>query len=281
MTETQAGTLAHRNIAPRSDSARPTTGIRRGRLLVVHRYASLRQAIAQTLRYHRYEVLEAGSVGDGVALLAAGDPALLMVELGGEAEGGEAPAAELSRAAREAGAAIVGLASHPIEEEDAAALGMQEILVMPVEQCRLVAAVDRLLEAARGEVAGGDGDEDPQCRLELEDRLRAEHLSLSFVYPDVTRIPLTPANDGRVRTFAGRLATLAIDPEVRIDGTDLLFRYEVSIADALMLEESGEVERLHERLRAAFPPLRARPAALRERLSVLAAELRRLQRIAS
>lgn len=281
MFEAQAGGGTQRSLGPHlTGSSSPVAG-HRERLLVVHSYRSLREAIAQTLRHHRYEVLESASADDASALLAVRTPALLLVELVAGTDAIDTTAAELARAARDAGATVLGLASHPLEEGESDQLGIDEILVMPVEQRRLLATVDRVLGPAMGEAASVCGGEDPQCRLALEDRLRAEHLSLSFTYPDVTRIALTPANDGRVRTFAGRLAALGIDPEVRIEGTDLLFRYEISIADALLLEEEGEEEQLHGRLIAAFSQLRARPAALHERIRTLASELRRLQRLAS
>lgn len=281
MIEAHLSPISQRNVRPHLAGSRPSGAARHERLLVVHSYRSLREAIAQTLRHHGYEVLESAGAADAALLVGEREPGLVLMELAAGSESHGADAAAVASAAREVGVPVVGLASHPLDEGEIEQLGAGEILVMPVEQRGLLAAVERLLEPAGGLMGRGTVDDDPQWRLALEDRLEAEHLTLSFTYPDATRIPLTPANACRVRTFASRLTAMGIEPELRIEGADLLFRYEVTIADAFLLEDEEAEERLHDRLVAAFPQLRKRTDALRERLGSLSAELRQLQRIAS
>src|SRR5690554_6029635 len=115
MFEAQAGGGTQRSLGPHlTGSSSPVAG-HRERLLVVHSYRSLREAIAQTLRHHRYEVLESASADDASALLAVRTPALLLVELVAGTDAIDTTAAELARAARNAGATVLGLASHPLE----------------------------------------------------------------------------------------------------------------------------------------------------------------------
>ena len=248
-------------------------------VLVVHSYKSLRQAIAHTLRLQGFEVIEAEKPASALGMLQSAAPALLLLEIPlgmGDTVG---PAAELARAGGVEGVPVIGLGSRLLSPEEAGPLAIRELVVMPVPQQELIGVVRRTLEWARHDEGGAS--DDPQWRLPLGDSLRAEHLSLSFIYPDATRIELRPGNDREVRAFRGRLATLGIVPEVEIDRGDLLFRYDATIADALLLDPEGGAEGVRRHLVNAVPSLGLQPEPLRRRLEALAGELRRLQRAAS
>ena len=252
---------------------------RRETVLVVPSYQSLRQAIAHTLRLHGYEVVEAEAPTPALGMLQSAGPALLLLEIPLGMDDTIDPAAELARAGGVEGVPVIGLGSRLLSPEEAGPLSIRELLVMPVPRQELLGVVRRTLDWA-GRDVGGAGD-DPQWRLPLEDCLRVEHLSLSFAFPDVTRIELRPGNDREVRAFSSRLATLGIVPEVEIDGGDLLFRYDATIADALLLDPEAGAEGVRHHLVTAVPALGLQPEPLMRRLEALTAEMRRLQRAAS
>jgi CheY-like chemotaxis protein len=252
-------------------------------VLVVHGYDSLREALARTLQHYGYRSLEASSREQALRLTRSERPAVILLDLAlGDADG-PALAAELAGRPESRGIPLLALTSDVLSDEARRRHGLREALVMPVEQKDLLAALDRALEPARRRASGNLRLEpsDEQCRLPLEDRLRSEHLSLFFRFPTSTRVELHPGSEMLVRGLSARLAALGVQPEVELDGGDLLLRYELSIADALSLESADSAAELFTALREAFPELAARPEALRRRIGELQSEYRRLQRLAS
>lgn len=252
-------------------------------VLVVHGYASLREALARTLQHYGYRTLEASSREQALRMVRTERPGAILLDLALGGSEGAALASDLGSRPETRGVPVLALASDVLPEEVIRRYGLRDALVMPVEQRDLLAALDRALEPARRRAAATLQLEpaEEQCRLPLEDRLRSEHLTLFFRFPMTTRIQLQPGNEAHVRTLNARLAALGIQPELHLEAGDLLLRYEVTIADALSVgieDGAGEVVRA---LEEAFPELATRPEALRDRVAELEAEYRRLQRIAS
>jgi CheY-like chemotaxis protein len=252
-------------------------------VLVVHGYDSLREALARTLQHYGYRALEAGSREQALRLTRSDRPGVILLDLALGENDGAALAAELMGRPESRGIPLVALTSDVLPDDARRLHGLREALVMPVEQKDLLAALDRALEPARRRASGNLRLEpsEEQCRLALEDRMRSEHLSLFFRFPSSTRIELHPGNEMLVRGLTARLAALGIQPEVELDGGDLLLRYDLSIADSLSLDAADPAAELFAALREAFPELAARPEALRRRIAELHSEYRRLQRLAS
>lgn len=252
-------------------------------VLVVHGYPSLREALVRTLEHYGYRTLQASTREQAlrVARRERLDLVLLDFELG---ENERLPLTEtLARQAATHEIPVLGLSSDIVPNDALEHYGLREVLVMPVEQKDLLAALDRALAFSRRQgrmvVRIEPGDE--QCRLSLEDRLRSNHLSLFFRFPARRRIRPSPENGGLIEDLSAKLAALGILPEIRIKGGDLLLLYDATIADALALGLDEPVEELFLALVDAFPELAAEPDALRRRLATLEGEYRRLQRIAS
>lgn len=252
-------------------------------VLVVHGYDSLREALARTLQHYGYRPLEASSREQALRVMRAERPEVILLDLALGERDGPALAAELSRRPETRDVPVLALASDFPSEETLRAYGLLDVLVMPIEQRDLLAALDRALEPARRRTGGNLRLEpaDEQCRLPLEDRLRSEHLSLFFRLPVTSRIELLPGNEVLVRSLSGRLGALGIQPEIEMADGHLLLRYELTIADALALGFEDAEEELFRALCEAFPELAARPETLRRRVGELQREYRRLQRLAS
>ena len=204
-------------------------------VLVVHGYDSLREALARTLQHYGYGALEASSRDQAVSLMRAERPGVVLLDLAlGEGDGA-ALAAELAGRPESRGIPVLALTSDVLSEEALRHHGFREALVMPIEQKDLLAALDRALEPARRRAAGNLRLEpaDEQCRLPLEDHLRSEHLSLFSRFPASARIDLHPGNEVLIRGLSAQLTRLGIQPELRMEGSDLSLHYELAIADAL------------------------------------------------
>lgn len=281
MTEALDGAIRPEVERTPGPASQVGVGGRRDTVLVVHSYRSLRQVIAHTLQLQGYDVMEAETPEPALGMLASAAPALVLLEIPLGIDDTVAPTAELARTSGIVGIPVIGLGSRRLSPQEAKPLGIGEMLVMPVPQQDLLAAVRRTLDSERGWTGGVGASGDAQCRLPLGDCLRAEHLSLSFNFPDAERIQLRPGNDRQIRTFRNRLAALGIEPEVEIDGGDLLFRYDSTIADALLIDPEGGTDAVQRHILTAFPSLGLRPEPLRLRLEALAAELRSLRRVAS
>lgn len=252
-------------------------------ILVVHGYSSLRHALSRTLQYYGYRTLEAASREQALRLIRAERPDVILLDRAlGDGEG-LALASELGQRAELADVPILALTSDTVPEETLREEGFREAVVMPVEQRHLLRAIDRMLAPARRRAAGGPrlAPSDEQCRLPLEDRLMAEHLTLFFHFPATTRIELGPGSETEIRAVSMRLAALGIRPEIEMESGALLLRYEVSIAEALALGGEDAERKIAHWLCDAFPELASRPEALEQRLEVLAGEFHRLQKIAS
>jgi CheY-like chemotaxis protein len=252
-------------------------------VLVVHGYASLREALVRTLEHYGYRALEASSREQAVRVARRERPDLVLVDLAlGE---NDAPALAAMFAARPEtwGMPVVALSSDVVPPEALRLHGFRDAVVMPVEQRDLLAALDRALDASRRRRREGLRLErsDEQCRLPLEDRLRSEHLSLFFRFATSTRIELRPAHEPLILGVASRLEALGIHPDIRLEDGELVLQYELTIADALSLGTVDPAEELFAALVQAFPELATRPDALRRRIGMLEAEFRRLQRLAS
>ncbi|HEX6925775.1 MAG TPA: response regulator [Longimicrobiaceae bacterium] len=252
-------------------------------ILVVHGYSSLRHALSRTLQYHGYRTLEAASREQALRLIRAERPDVILLDRALEDGKGIALAAELAERSGLRDVPILALTSDTVAEETLREEGFRGALVMPVEQKHLLGAIDRVLETARRREAGGLrlAPSDEQCRLPLEDRLMAEHLTLFFHFPATTRIELRPGSEAEVRSVSMRLAALGIRPEIEMESGALLLHYEVSIAEALALCGEDAERKIAHWLCDAFPELASRPDALAQRLEELADEFRRLQKIAS
>lgn len=252
-------------------------------VLVVHGYDSLREALARTLQYYGYRTVEISSREQALRAIRVERPGVVLLDLAlGEHEG-LLLASELASRPESRDIPVLALTSDVLAAETLGLHGLREALVMPVEQKDLLAALDRVLEPARRHAAGSLRLEisDEQCRLPLEDRLRAEHLSLFFRFPALTRVALLPENEVLIRRLSARLASLGLGAELQIEGGDLLLRYELSIADALSLEVADPAGDLVTSLCEPYPELATRPDALRRRIDELQAEYSRLQRMAS
>lgn len=252
-------------------------------VLVVHGYASLREALARTLQHYGYRALEASSREQALRIVRTERPSVVLLDLTLGGDDGVALALDLATRPDGRGVPVLALASDVLPEEFLRRYALREALVMPIEQRDLLAALDRALEPARRRTGTNLRLEpaDEQCRLPLEDRMRSEHLSLFFRFPVTSRIQLLPGNEMLVRSLSGRLDALGIHPEVRMDAGELLLAYELTIADALSLGFEDPVGELIRALTEACPELATRPEALRRRIAELEAEYRRLQRIAS
>ena len=252
-------------------------------ILVVHGYDSLREALARTLQHYGYRAVEAASREQALRVIRSERPALVLLDLALGEDDGPALALELRSRPESRGIPVLALTSDVLSDEALHHYGFREALLMPIEQRDLLAGLDRTLEPVRRRVAGNLRLEpaDEQCRLPLEDRMRSEHLSLFFRVPAATRIPLHPGNEMLMRSVSTRLSTLGVQPEVHMEGAELLLRYELTIADALTLEATDPAEELYASLCEAFPELAIRPKALRARITELQSELQRLQRLAS
>ncbi len=258
-----------------------STGLEK--VLIVHGYDSLREALARTLQHYGYRALEAASREQALRVIRSERPALVLLDLALGEDDGPALALELGARPESRGIPVLALTSDVLPDEALHRFGFREVLVMPIEQRDLLAALDRALEPLRRRVAGNLRLEpaDEQCRLPLEDHLRSEHLTLSFRFPASSRIPLHPGNEMLMRSVSSRLSALGIQPEVQMEAGELLLHYELTIADALVLEATDSAEELYASLCEAFPELGIRPRALRARIQELQAELQRLQRLAS
>lgn len=257
-------------------------GARLETLLVVHSYDSLRDALARTLEYYGYRVLEAGSRQEAVRIARQEHPDLVLLDLARGREGEPDIAMDIAGHPATRHIPILALSSDVVAAETLGMCGIREALLMPVEQSDLLAAIDRALEARRRPLAVDpalDRELGSQCTLELGDRLRSEHLTLSFRFPASTRIEIFPANNELIRSFLGRLAGLGIQTEIRVDGPDLVLSYELSIADALSVGYNEVApDELFFALVDAFAELAWQPRALRHRIRHLEDEFRRLQR---
>lgn len=251
-------------------------------VLVVHGYASLRQALARTLEYYGYRACEASSREQALRLAREEHPDVILLDWAlGEGEG-VALAQEFAGDAALQDVPVLAITSDRVPQEMLRRDGFLEALVMPVEQKDLLAAVDRALERARR----GPGDlrlepADEQCRLALEDRLKAEHLTLFFRFSTRMRVEFRPGGEGAVRMLSSKLDALGIRPEIQMEGGALLLCYEATIAEALMLAPADPGPELMRSLSEAYPELARDPEGLRRRVAELEAEFRRLQRLAS
>jgi CheY-like chemotaxis protein len=254
-------------------------------VLVVHGYASLREALVRTLEHYGYRALEAANREQAVRVIMRDRPDLALVDLALGENDGPALASMLSARVETRGLPVVALSSDVVAPDRLRLHGFRDALVMPVEQRDLLAALDRALEPARRRrrdglaVEGGTGEE--QCRLPLEDGLRSEHLTLFSRFHTSTAIELRPGNESLIRGVTSRLEALGIQPEITLDAGELALHYELTIADAFSLGTTDPCEELFQALVAAFPELAPRPEPLRRRIATLEAEYRRLQRIAS
>lgn len=253
-------------------------------VLVVHSHASLRGALARTLEQYGYRVLEAADGEAAVEAAREERPEVVVLDLALRDAAGRAIAMEIALHPATRRSAILALSSEVIPPETLRRCGIAEALLMPAEREELLAALDRALERSRRPVPEGPRlePEEEQCRLELGDRLRSEHLTLRFRFPAHTRVELLPENEGWIRDFAARLERLGLGVEMRVEGPELVLSYTPSLADALALGyNAGVPDELAQALRAAFPELRAEGEALERRVRALEAEYQRLQRMAS
>lgn len=252
-------------------------------VLVIHGYDSLREALARTLQHYGYRPVEASSREQALRMVRSERPGLILLDLALGEDDGPALAMEFAGRRESRDVPVLALASDGLPEEKLRQYGLREVLVMPIDQRDLLAALDRALDPARCRV-GTDLRLEPaeeQCRLPLEDRLRSEHLSLFFRFPVTSRIELHPGNETLVRNLCGRLGALGIQPEIEMAAGELLLRYELTIADALSLGFEDSTGELFRALCEALPELATRPDALRQRVGQLEGEYRRLQRLAS
>lgn len=252
-------------------------------VLVVHGYASLREALVRTLQHYGYRALEASSREQAVRVTRRERADLVLVDYAlGK---GDAPALAATFAAGPETweIPVLALSSDVVARDALERFGFRDAIVMPVDQHDLLAAVDRALEATRRRRREGLRLErsDEQCRLPLEDRLRSEHLSLFFRFVASARIDLHPANEPLIQGIVARLRGRDIHPDIRVEGGELVVEYEITIADAFSLATEDPAEDLCNALSQAFPELATRPEPLRQRIGTLEAEFRRLQRIAS
>ena len=252
-------------------------------ILVVHGYASLREALVRTLEHYGYRALEASSREQALRVSRREQPDLVLVELTLGENGGPVVAAMISAQPETRGIPVIALSSDVVSPELRRLHGFRDALVMPVEQRDLLGALDRALGPSRRRRAEGLrlDRSDEQCRLPLEDRLRCEHLSLFFRFATTSRVEIRPGNETLVHGITGRLAALGIQPGMSVENGDIVLSYELTIVDALCLDTPDPAEELFVALSHAFPELAARPEALRRRIGTLDAEFRRLQRLAS
>ena len=252
-------------------------------ILVVHGYASLREALVRTLEHYGYRALEASSREQALRVSRREQPDLVLVELTLGENGGPVVAAMISAQPETRGIPVIALSSDVVPTELLRLHGFRDALVMPVEQRDLLGALDRALGPSRRRRAEGLrlDRSDEQCRLPLEDRLRCEHLSLFFRFATTSRVEIRPGNETLVHGITGRLAALGIQPGMSVENGDIVLSYELTIVDALCLDTPDPAEELFVALSHAFPELAARPEALRRRIGTLDAEFRRLQRLAS
>lgn len=281
-TEERRGTAAESGLMDRLVDGIWEESTRLEAVLVVHAYTSLRHALARTLQYYGYRTFEASSREQALRLIREERPDVILLDRALGENDGIALAVELDHRTELGGIPVLAITSDRVPEETLRAHGFREALVMPVEQKDLLAAVDRALEPARRAARGLQLEPaDEQCRLPLEDGLRAEHISLFFHFSATSRMELRAGSEMEIRTLSARLAALGIQPEIQLENGELLLRYEVTIAEALSLGSADPVDELAPSLCAAYPELTARPDALRRRLAELEAEYRRLQRMAS
>lgn len=258
-------------------------GSRLETILVVHSHDSLREALAWTLEHYGYRTVEAGSREEAVELARREQPALVLLDLARGRPAGAEIAADIAGDPSTRHIPILALSSDTASSEALGTWGIREALLMPVEQEELLAAIDRALEPGRRPAYPVLHEGEAwQCTLELGDRLRSEHLTLGFRFPASARIEILPANNELIRGFLRRLAELGIQTEIRVDGSELVLAYEVTIAEALVIGYNEVApDELFFALSDAFPELGREPEALRRRIARLEGEYRRVQRIAS
>lgn len=252
-------------------------------VLVVHDYASLREALARTLAHYGYRASAVASREQALRALRSERPDVILLDMALAESDGAALALELAARPEWREIPVLALTSDRLGTEALRRFGFREELVMPVEQKQLLAAVDRALEPARRRTAAHLWLEraNEQCRLPLEDQLRCEHLTLFFRFAAATRVEFRPGNEILIRRLTKGLAELGIHPDLETEGEELVIRYELTIADALSLDAPDPVEELVASLGAAFPELATRPEVLRQRVVELREDFRRLHRLAS